>query len=171
MDGHSGHVNKNRRVGALLGFGLLLIAGLQMRAPVAFAHNLQTRMVYMFFDADTQACIDARLEGTPLPAGCAGLPSGWQVGDPVLQAGDELGVIIKVVPRDGTTTGVGGHIDFYVPNGVEVTDVARHRAMVREAGIPIIGDGALPTPEHEYQEGFYIRGPVGELLEVVARPT
>lgn len=54
---------------------------------------------------------------------------------------------------------------------VEVADVARHRAMVREAGIPIIGEGALPTPEHEYQEGFYIRGPVGELLEVVARPT
>ncbi len=94
-----------------------------VEVPAAEAHNLQTRMVYMFFDPDTQACLDARLEGTALPAGCAPLPIGWAPGDPVLQADDELGVIIKVVPRDGTTTGVGGHIDFYVPNGVQVVDV------------------------------------------------
>ncbi|NUQ38736.1 MAG: carboxypeptidase regulatory-like domain-containing protein [Caldilineales bacterium] len=90
----------------------------------ASAHNLQTRMIYMFFDPEAQACLDARIEGASLPAGCAPLPGGWQVGDPLLQVGDELGVIIKVVPRDGTTTGVGGHIDFYIPNGVQVVDVA-----------------------------------------------
>ncbi len=97
------------------------VAGLPV--PAAEAHNLQTRMVYMFFDPDTQACLDARIAGTPLPAGCAPLPTGWAPGDPLLQPGDEVGVIIKVVPRDGTTTGVGGHIDFYIPNGVQVTDV------------------------------------------------
>lgn len=99
-----------------------VIPGTPEPDPVS-AHNLQTRMVYMFFDPATQACIDARMEGTDLPAGCQPLVD-WEPGDPILQNGDELGVIIKVVPRDGTTTGVGGHIDFYVPNGVEVVDVA-----------------------------------------------
>ncbi len=87
------------------------VAGLPM--PTASAHNLQTRMVYMFFDPATQATLDARMAN----------PS-WTPPDPLLQAGDELGIIIKVVPRDGTTTGVGGHVDFYVPNGVQVVDAA-----------------------------------------------
>lgn len=79
--------------------------------PVA-AHNLQTRMVSMFMDDATQAMLDDRMANP-----------GWTPPDPLLQVGDELGLIIKVVPRDGTTTGVGGHVDFYVPNGVEVVDV------------------------------------------------
>ena len=101
--------------------------------PSAEAHNLQTRMVYMFFDTATQACLDARIASvslglppdpsTPMPAGCAPLPPTWVRTDPFFQTNDQVGLIIKVVPRDGTTTGVGGHIDFYVPNGVEVTDV------------------------------------------------
>jgi uncharacterized repeat protein (TIGR01451 family) len=78
--------------------------------PAAEAHNLQTRMVYMFFDPETQDMLDGRA-ATALP------------GTPMLQADDEIGLIIKVVPRDGTTTGVGGHIDFYVPNGMQVVDV------------------------------------------------
>ncbi len=110
---------------------LLVLAGLaaafglakQPEVPPVSAHNLQTRMVYMFFDPATQACLDARINGTPLPSGCQALPSGWQPGDPILLEDDEVGVIIKVVPRDGTTTGVGGHVDFYVPNGVQVVDV------------------------------------------------
>ena len=87
-----------------------------------YAHNLQTKMVYMFFDPTTQACLDARIDGTALPAGCQAYP-GWAPGQPLLKVDDDLGLVIKVVPRDGTTTGVGGHVDFYVPNGVEVTDV------------------------------------------------
>jgi len=80
--------------------------------PPVQAHNLQTRMVYMFFDPETQAMLDARMaSGT------------WAPPDPLLTPNDELGIIIKVIPRDGTTTGVGGHVDFYVPNGVEVIDV------------------------------------------------
>ncbi len=83
-----------------------------LAAPlVVYGHNLQTKMVYMFFDPNTQAMLDARIVANPPPA-------------PLLQVGDELGIIIKVVPRDGTTTGVGGHVDFYVPNGVQVVDVA-----------------------------------------------
>ena len=79
-------------------------------APLfVYAHNLQTKMVYMFFDPNTQAMLDARIAADlPGPARCC-------------RVSDELGIIIKVVPRDGTTTGVGGHVDFYVPNGVQVS--------------------------------------------------
>ena len=56
-------------------------------SPVS-AHNLQTRMVYMFLDPSAQACLDARIAGGSLPAGCAPLPGGWMPGDPILQAGD-----------------------------------------------------------------------------------
>lgn len=80
---------------------------------VADAHNLQTRNVYAFFDLDTQAMLDARIAGP-----------GWTPPTPLLQVGDEIGLIIKGVPRDGTTTGVGGYIDFYIPNGVTVIDAA-----------------------------------------------
>ena len=87
------------------------VAGLPM--PSASAHNLQTRMVYMYLDPTTQAMLDARMAAPT-----------WTPPDPLLQAGDEVGLIIKVVPRDGTTTGVGGHVDFYIPTGVTVLDAA-----------------------------------------------
>jgi len=67
----------------------------------------------MFFDPETQAMLDARMAAP-----------GWSPPTPLLQASDEVGIIIKVIPRDGTTTGVGGHVDFYVPSGVTVVDVA-----------------------------------------------
>jgi hypothetical protein len=87
------------------------VAGLPVNT--ASAHNLQTRMVYMTMDPATEAMLDARMAAP-----------GWTPPDPLLQPGDELGLIIKVIPRDGTTTGVGGHVDFYVPNGVQVVDAA-----------------------------------------------
>ena len=77
------------------------------------AHNLQTKFVYLFFDPDTQQLLEDRMN-TP----------GWLPPEPLIQDGDELGFIIKVVPQDGTTTGVGGHVDFYVPNGTQVIDAA-----------------------------------------------
>ncbi|MFO1430472.1 MAG: SdrD B-like domain-containing protein [Candidatus Competibacteraceae bacterium] len=103
----------------LVGMTIGLLGG----APVAQAHNLQTHMVYMFLDKDTQDCLDARIAGTT-PTTCAALP-GWTPGTPILQVNDEVGLITKVIPDPaGTATGVGGHVDFYVPNGVTVVDVA-----------------------------------------------
>jgi uncharacterized repeat protein (TIGR01451 family) len=99
---------------------LALILGMAPQAlpgvetPTAEAHNLQTKMVYMFLDPDTQSMLDNRIAGPPA----------WTPGTPLLQVNDVIGLIIKVVPRDGTTTGVGGHIDFYVPNGATVIDTA-----------------------------------------------
>jgi catechol 2,3-dioxygenase-like lactoylglutathione lyase family enzyme len=42
-------------------------------------------------------------------------------------------------------------------------------ARCRAAGIAILGQGALPAPGVAVQDGFYIRGAVGELIEVVGR--
>jgi len=97
---------------SLFPFGIDLPGRLPDLGPqTASAHNLQTKFVYMFLDPATQTLLDNRISG------------GWVPGTPLLQVNDELGLIIKVVPRDGTTTGVGGHVDFYVPNGVTVVDV------------------------------------------------
>ncbi len=92
------------------------VAGLPV--PTAEAHNLNASVVYVFFDPDTQAMLDARIAG------------GWVPGTPLLQDAssplgpDELGIIIKIVPDEGTTTGVGGYTTFYVPDGLQVLDAA-----------------------------------------------
>ena len=78
--------------------------------PSASAHNLNQSMVYMFFDPDTQKVLDLRAASIVPPK-------------ELLQVGDELGIIIKVIPDEGTSTGVGGYVDFYVPNGTQVIDV------------------------------------------------
>ncbi len=80
--------------------------------PAASAHNLDASVVYVYFDPNTQAMLDARIA------------AGWTPGNPLLQPTDELGIIIKAIPLDGTTTGVGGYTTFYIPNGVQVIDAA-----------------------------------------------
>jgi uncharacterized repeat protein (TIGR01451 family) len=102
-------MHRRWRVTAAIGLTLFAI----MAVFSVQAHNLQTKMNWMFFDPATEQMIEDRIAArTP--------------GDtsPVLVVGDKLGIIIKVVPQDGTTTGVGGYIDFYIPNGTRVTDVA-----------------------------------------------
>ncbi len=41
------------------------------------------------------------------------------------------------------------------------------RSRIQAARIEPIGEGALPTPDRTYQDGLYLRGPVGELIEVI----
>ncbi len=81
--------------------------------PTASAHNLDASAVYVYFDPNTQAYLDNLIATNQRP-----------VGQPLLRPGDELGLIIKAIPLDGTTTGVGGYTTFYVPNGVQVVDAA-----------------------------------------------
>jgi catechol 2,3-dioxygenase-like lactoylglutathione lyase family enzyme len=54
-------------------------------------------------------------------------------------------------------------------SSILVDDLAPVRAMLKEAGINPIGEGALPTPEAESRDGIYLRGPVGELIEIIGR--
>ena len=51
---------------------------------------------------------------------------------------------------------------------LRVNDLAKCRAMCKAAGIQPVGEGALPLPGVAPREGFYLRGAVGELIEVVA---
>ncbi len=63
------------------------------------------------------------------------------------------------------------HLDRvgYASTTVIVDDLAEVRSRARAARIPILGEGALPTLDAEYQEGLYVRGAVGELIEVIGR--
>jgi catechol 2,3-dioxygenase-like lactoylglutathione lyase family enzyme len=50
-----------------------------------------------------------------------------------------------------------------------IDDLNAIRARAVEHGYQILGEGALPTPEAEARDGFYIRGAEGELYEVIGR--
>ncbi len=50
-----------------------------------------------------------------------------------------------------------------------VNDLADVRTRIKAAKAPILAEGALPTPEAETQDGLFLRGPLGELIEVVGR--
>ncbi|MFN8498613.1 MAG: SdrD B-like domain-containing protein [Anaerolineae bacterium] len=107
------------------------------QVPSASAHNLNTTMVYTSLDPASQALLDSRVNN---------------VGTPLLQVGDQIGLIIKIVAGPGTTTGVGGYVDFYVPNGVQVTDAAYvipdgtgnyPKAPMKGQSLIAIGDGPI----------------------------
>lgn len=51
-----------------------------------------------------------------------------------------------------------------------VNDLGEVRARAKAAGYRSLGEGALPTPWAPYQDGFYLRGGVGELIEIIGRP-
>ncbi len=51
-----------------------------------------------------------------------------------------------------------------------VNDLTEVRERARKAGQKPLGEGALPTPWAEHQDGFYLRGGVGELIEIIGRP-
>ncbi|MEZ4583137.1 MAG: hypothetical protein R3A10_16135 [Caldilineaceae bacterium] len=86
----------------------------------------------------------------------ARIAGGWVPGTPLLQINIEIGLIIKVIPTDGTDTGVGGYVNFYVPDGVEVIDAAyvipdgsggyADIPMKGQAPMPAVGAGGDPTP-------------------------
>ena len=120
-----------------------------MPVPTASAHNLDASAIYVYFDPNTQAYLDNLITTNQRP-----------VGQPLLRPGDELGLIIKALPLDGTSTGVGGYTTFYVPNGVQVVDAAYIMpgdliadgitgfdkvSMKGQAQMPIVGAGGGPT--------------------------
>lgn len=112
------------------------------RLPVVSAHNLDQRMVYVFFDPATKAMLDARIPTLTPPQS-------------LLVVNDEIGLIVKVIPTNGTATGVGGYADLYLPNGVTVIDAAYvlpnlsggydDVSMKGQALMPSVGAGGGPT--------------------------
>ncbi|HYD47118.1 MAG TPA: hypothetical protein VEB21_02155, partial [Terriglobales bacterium] len=135
-------------MGQRLLVGVVAIGAIMSARLPAAAHNLDASAVYVYFDPDTQDLLDARIDG------------GWVAGTPLLQNGDELGLIIKVVPDNGTTVGVGGYTTFYLPNGTQVVDAAYllprdvvadgisgydRAPMKGQALMPNVGAGGNPT--------------------------
>lgn len=49
----------------------------------------------------------------------------------------------------------------------QVKEFDKVRKMCADNGVRIIGEGALPLPKRKPTKGFYIRGAVGELLEII----
>lgn len=50
-----------------------------------------------------------------------------------------------------------------------VESLTAFRGRLKSLGISILGEGSLPSPGAMYRDGVYIRGPYGELLEVIGR--
>jgi hypothetical protein len=50
-----------------------------------------------------------------------------------------------------------------------VNNLSEVYARIRQTDINILGEGALPTPDAKNRDGFYVRGAVGELIEVIGR--
>ncbi len=50
---------------------------------------------------------------------------------------------------------------------IRVHNVSKCRAMCKTASIKPDGAGGLPLPGLTHRDGFYLRGAVGELIEVV----
>ncbi|MBX2998998.1 MAG: carboxypeptidase regulatory-like domain-containing protein [Caldilineaceae bacterium] len=147
------HLNLHRKSRRSIGVHLALLIAMVFNLfptlipggeiPTASAHNLDASAIYIFFDPETQAMLDARIAG------------GWTPGTPLLQSTDELGLIIKALPDNGTTTGVGGYTTFYIPNGIQVVDAAfvapdgsggyTRVAAQGQAPMPSVGAGGGPT--------------------------
>lgn len=120
-----------------VGFGLLAAT---FFASAAHAHNLDATDAYVVFDAETQSALDARIAG------------GWIPGTPLIQNGDEIGLILKAIPDNGTATGVGGYATFYLPNGTQVMDAAfvqpgtdESDAMAGFDRVPAKGQAPMPN--------------------------
>ncbi|MCH7229043.1 SdrD B-like domain-containing protein, partial [Haloferula sp. A504] len=123
---------------ALLGFTLALLAS-------GHAHNLDTRATGIAFAQDYLEQMSAR----------------GSANEPLIQENDEFWMLLKTTPGPGTTTGVGGYQTFYVPDGMQVVDVAYvlpdptdprgFRAIPMKGQSPIaIGTGSISpktTPE------------------------
>ena len=86
----------------------VVLAVLAATAVSTHAHNLNTTATSISFAQDFLAKMSDRASH----------------GQPLIWVDDEFWVAVKTTPGPGTTTGVGGYQTFYVPEGVEVLDVA-----------------------------------------------
>jgi hypothetical protein len=113
------------RVGRAARFALLTLAAL---ALPAFAHNLGQEATFLNFDRPTLDQFAARASAA----------------QPLIKAGDTVGVVLKSTPGPGTATGAGGYMTFYVPAGVQVIGVEYVREDPAQPGTYI--DYPLPGP-------------------------
>ena len=103
---------------------------------IASAHNLNQVDTVLAFDKATLDLMATR-SGT---------------GQPILKAGDTVGVILKSTPGPGTATGAGGYMTFYIPPGTQVMN-AEYGSLdstgnfvaqaIKGPSIMAVGDGSI----------------------------
>jgi uncharacterized repeat protein (TIGR01451 family) len=74
-------------------------------ATLSPAHNLDQVNTHLRFDLQTINQFEFRS----------------LINEPLIQAGDELGIVFKSTPGPGTNIGAGGYFTFYIPEGTQVT--------------------------------------------------
>ena len=82
----------------------LLLGSLLIGASTMQAHNLDMVINYLSFDKETMEMVQQRATA----------------GQPLMRAGDIVGVIMKATPNQGTKTGAGGYSTFFVPVGSQI---------------------------------------------------
>ncbi|MEQ1748569.1 MAG: SdrD B-like domain-containing protein, partial [Prosthecobacter sp.] len=114
---------------------------------VASAHNLNQRADYIGFDPETLARMQQR----------------QAAGQPLIQAGDVVGLIMKATPSVGTPTGAGGYSTFFVPVGSQVVGAQYGRidlsgkfvAMpMKGQSILALGDGSVGAKAQNALKGL-----------------
>lgn len=85
---------------------LFLLASVLVRD--VSAHYLNMTQAWALMDQDTMNMIAARAAAND---------------QPLIRSGDEITLIMKAFPSDGTTFGAGGYMSLYIPPGTQVTDV------------------------------------------------
>lgn len=88
-------------------FGLSLLAVLQVRS--VSAHYLNMTQAWALMDQDTLDLISTRVQNDD---------------QPLIRAGDEITLVMKAFPDDGTNFGAGGYMTFFIPEGTQVLDTA-----------------------------------------------
>ncbi len=102
---------------------LLLFGG-----ATGWSHNLDMQINYLIFDKETTALVQSRAAAN----------------QPLMQAGDTVGVILKATPNAGTKTGAGGYSTFFVPVGSQI--VGAEYGVVQDNGTfqPLAMKGQSP---------------------------
>jgi catechol 2,3-dioxygenase-like lactoylglutathione lyase family enzyme len=99
-----------------------------------------------------------------------GLPPGSHFRFGVM--GEETGIEVwefRSIRPPGTVYPLGLDRTGFAMVTLIVDDLERVRANIKANGIESMGTGALPTLAADYQDGLYLRGAVGELIEVIGR--
>lgn len=129
----------------------LLLLALLFGTGTAWSHNLDMLINYLVFDKETMQMVSSRAEA----------------GQPLMQAGDVVGVIMKATPNVGTKTGAGGYSTFFVPIGSQI--VGAEYGVLRDNGnfqpLPMKGQSILRHARNPADPGApqelrgYVLGP------------
>ncbi|MBK8035789.1 MAG: DNRLRE domain-containing protein [Verrucomicrobiaceae bacterium] len=134
-----GILRRGRKVVTALG-ALILLGS-------ASAHNLNQQADYIAYDDDTLKLMQKR----------------QKAGQPLIQVGDVVGIIMKATPTVGTPTGAGGYSTFFIPVGTQVVGAEYGRldnkgsfkAMpMKGQSLSALGDGARGSSSQSALKGL-----------------